>query len=156
MFGATSIVKNSDKGKWAYSDYGIAFDGKGTWDFGNGFARNSIIFVVVNSSSSQAYNCKDNFFKFYAPEKKFNINFADAKAKFCLSLHYNDDNSCLLFNRREIFEFKTDNGNVNFPTQFCLGRTFKRFFATKSRKVYLKGNVKDFSVDYSAIGKSDI
>ena len=62
LFGATSIVKNSNKGKWAYSDYGIAFDGKGTWDFGNDFARNGIIFVVDNSSSSHAYYRKDNFF----------------------------------------------------------------------------------------------
>ena len=28
FFGATNIVKNSDKEKHVYSDYGIAFDGK--------------------------------------------------------------------------------------------------------------------------------
>ena len=26
-----------------------------------------------------------------------------------------------LFNGKEIFKFKADNKNVNFPTQFCLG-----------------------------------
>ena len=26
LFGATNIVKNSDKAKWVYSGYGIAFD----------------------------------------------------------------------------------------------------------------------------------
>ena len=29
LFGATSIVKNSDKEKYVYSGYGVAFDGKG-------------------------------------------------------------------------------------------------------------------------------
>ena len=28
LFGATNVVKNNDKDKWAYSGYGIAFDGK--------------------------------------------------------------------------------------------------------------------------------
>ena len=30
FFCATSIVKNSDKEKWVYSSYGIAFSGKGS------------------------------------------------------------------------------------------------------------------------------
>ena len=33
FFGATSIVKNSDKVKWLYSGYGIAFLGKDRWSF---------------------------------------------------------------------------------------------------------------------------
>ena len=40
LFGATNIVKNSDKEKYVYSGYGIAFDGKGQWSFGNDYARN--------------------------------------------------------------------------------------------------------------------
>ena len=99
-----------------------------------------ITFLALGEATTYGINGR-----FYAPEKKFNINFASAKAKFCLSLHYNDDNNrrviTKLFNRREIFEFKADNGNVNFPTQFCLGRISKRFFAAESRQVYLKGNV---------------
>ena len=39
---------------------------------------------------------------------------------FFLSLHYNADNSYLFVNENEIFKFKADNKNVNFPTQFCL------------------------------------
>ena len=35
---------------------------------------------------------------FGAPEKKFSINFTKAKTKFCLSLHYNGDNSYLFVN----------------------------------------------------------
>ena len=36
LFGATNLVKNSDKDKYVYSDYGIAFDGGYWWSFGNG------------------------------------------------------------------------------------------------------------------------
>ena len=61
LFVATNTVKNSEKEKWVYSDYGIAFYGAGLWSFGNGFARNVIIFGVNTSLSSHADNCKNNF-----------------------------------------------------------------------------------------------
>ena len=51
-----------------------------------------------------------------SPEKKFGVNFSKASTKFCLSLHYNHNNSYLFFNGKEIFEFKAVNKNVNFPT----------------------------------------
>ena len=57
MFAATNVVK--DKEKYLYSGYGKAFDGKGKWSFGNGFARNFTIFAVDNSSSS--HTDKKNF-----------------------------------------------------------------------------------------------
>ena len=43
------MVKNNDKEKYLYSGYGIAFDGKGEWSFGNDSARNIIIFGVDSS-----------------------------------------------------------------------------------------------------------
>ena len=36
--------------------------------------------------------------RFGLPEKKFSINFSEAKTKFCLSLHYIADNSYLFAN----------------------------------------------------------
>ena len=36
-------------------------------------------------------------------EKMYSIDFAVTKKKFCLSLHYNGANSCLLVNGTEIF-----------------------------------------------------
>ena len=36
--------------------------------------------------------------------------------KFCLSLHYNADNSSLFVNAKEIFKFKANKKNVNVPT----------------------------------------
>ena len=89
-------------------------------------------------------------------EKKFSINFTKANTKFCLSLHYNGDNSYLFVNGKEIFKFKAGNKNVNFPTQFCLGSISNGFSALESREVSLNGNVYDFSVDCNSIDRSDI
>ena len=55
---------------------------------------------------------------FGAPEKKFSNNFSKADTKFCLSVHYNADDSYLFVNGKEVFKFKANNKNVNFPTQF--------------------------------------
>ena len=103
LFGATNIVKNSDKEKYVYSGYGIKFDSAGSWSFGNDFAGNVVIFGVDNSSSSHADNCKNSFLVlgegptisgcFGSTEKNFSITFSKANTKFCLSLHYNADNS---------------------------------------------------------------
>ena len=43
----------------------------------------------------------------------------------------------LFVNRKEIFKFKADNKNVNFPTQFCLGSLSTGFNATESKEVSL-------------------
>ena len=45
--------------KHVYSGYGIAFDSAGSWSFGNGFARNVVIFGVDNSSSSHVNSCNN-------------------------------------------------------------------------------------------------
>ena len=71
-------------------------------------------------------------------------------------MHYNADNSCLFVNAKDIFSFKADNENVNFPTQLCLESICTGFSTTESREVSLNGHVYDFSVDYNSIDKSDI
>ena len=93
FFGATSIVKNSDKEKLKYSSYWIAFDGAGSWNIGNGFAKSVAIFGVDVSSLTHADNRKNNFVvlgesptygingNFASPEKKVSINFSKAKKK---------------------------------------------------------------------------
>ena len=82
MSGATNVIKDNDKEEYVDSSYGIAFDGKGKWSFGNDFARNVIIFGVDNSSSSHTDNLKNDFLilgegdtfgingRFGAPENK--------------------------------------------------------------------------------------
>ena len=91
LFGATNTVRNSDKEKYTYSDYGIAFDRKGECNFGNGYVRSVTVFGVVNNSSSHSDNIKNRFLisgegdtygingNFDAPEKKFSINFSKVK-----------------------------------------------------------------------------
>ena len=73
-----------------------------------------------------------------------------------MSLHCNHDNSYLFVNGKEVYKFKADDKNVNFPTQYCLGSISNKFDAADSRQLSLKGNVYDFSVDYDTINKSDI
>ena len=60
-----------------------------------------------------------------------------------MSLHYNADNSYLFVNGKEIFKFKADDKNVNFPTRFYLGSISDGFSNIES-KVSLNGNVYDF------------
>ena len=130
--------------------------------FDNGTAKNVKIFGVNSSSSSHVDNCKNNFLildlgpTFRSTRKKNSINFIKANTKFCLSLHYNANNSHLFVIGKEIIKFKADNNNVNYPTRFCLGSMSDGFSATESRLVSLNRNVFDFSVEYSSIDKPDI
>ena len=168
FFGATNIVKNSDKEKYMQSGCGVVFDGKAQWSFDNGTARNVIIFGVNSSSLSHSGNHKNILLilgevptfgingSFGSPEKKFNINFTAVNTKLCLSFHYNADNRYLFLNGKYIFEFKANNKNVNIPTQFFLMSISNGFSATESREASLNGNVYDFSVDYNSIDKYDV
>ena len=76
-----------------YSDYGIALDRKGRWNFGNDYDKNVIVFGDGNKSSSHADNSKNNY------------------------LVLGD----ICFLTKKIFTFKANNGNENFLTQLCLG-----------------------------------
>ena len=94
-----------------YSGYGIAFDGAGSWNFGNDISRNVVIFGFDNSSSSNSDKRKNIFLvlgegptddiSVGAAEQKFSINFSKAKAKCCMSLHCNGYHSYLFINRKE-------------------------------------------------------
>ena len=156
MFVSTSIVKKSNKEKYVYSGYKIALDGNGAWSFERGSPRNVITFSVDNSSLAHSGNRKKKFLtlgesptygtngSFGPPEKKFSINCTKANTQFCLRLHHNADNSHLLVNGKEIFEFKADNENVNFPTEFCIRSISNGFSPTESREETLNGNVYNF------------
>ena len=50
--------KNADIDKCKYSGYGIGFDRRGSFSFGNGVGRNVIIFGVDMSSSIKIDNRK--------------------------------------------------------------------------------------------------
>ena len=57
LFGAVKITKNIDTNKYNYSGYGISFDAKSSFSFGNSLnAKNVIIFGCDMSFSSHANN----------------------------------------------------------------------------------------------------
>ena len=166
LFGTVKLERNTIKIKFTYNGRGIAFDGKDSWSFGNNFARNVIVFGVDNSLSSHTSNQKNNFLVLGAGptqgindstgsvEKKFNINFTKANTKFCLSLHYNGEESYLYVNKTEICKFKAKD-NVSWYN-FCLGSVSKDFTKDKQTEISLNVTVYDFSVDHSSIRKEDI
>ena len=70
---------------------------------------------------------------------------------FCLSLHYDGDNSYLFVNDEEV----TENSElIKYP--MCLGGLSKDFTENSRKDTELYGNVYDFSVDYSAITNDEI
>ena len=59
-------------------------------------------------------------------EKIYSTNFTVDNKKFCLSLHYNVDNSYLFVNGKEIINFKAkDSGIVPYP--LCIGNISEDF-----------------------------
>ena len=129
-----------------FSGYGIAFDGAGSWSFGNDFARNVVTFILIIVHHLILIDNRKNKFlvlgegpaygingSFSSPKKKINTNFSKSRTNFCFSLHYNHDNIYLFVNRKEIFKFKANVKIFNFPTQFCLGNVSNVFGATESR-----------------------
>ena len=56
MFEPVSLAKHVDIDQHKYSGYGIVFDRKGDFSFGNGFGRNVIILGADMSSSVHANN----------------------------------------------------------------------------------------------------
>ena len=66
------------------------------------------------------------------------------------------DDSYSFVNVKNIYRFKANNKNVNFPNQFCLGSISNKFEYFDSEEVSLKGSAYNFSVDYDALDKSNI
>ena len=56
LFGATCIIKYSDKEMHVYSGFGIAFDGKGEWSFDNNFLVLIILLILMEALKHQKYN----------------------------------------------------------------------------------------------------
>ena len=54
----------------------------------------------------------------------YSINFTKINAKFCLSLHYNGDNSYLFVNGTEIIKFEAKD-SINVSYSLCSGNISK-------------------------------
>ena len=101
-------------------------------NFGNDFARNFVIFGVDNSSLSHTNvflvlgegPTDDVNGSIGEAQKRFSINLSTVKAQLCSSLHYNDDDSYLFVNGKEIYnKSKAVNKTIkNFVSVFILQR----------------------------------
>ena len=125
MFGAIKITKDVNTSHYQYHGYGICFDGKSDFNFGNlANGKNVIIFGADMSSSSHSTNKANNFYvsgkdfvqgingtTIYA-EKVYKHNFKTPNKKLVLSLHYNGDNCYLFVNEGEELKFKTKNKEI--------------------------------------------
>ena len=88
-------------------------------------------------------------------EKMYSINFTKKNKKFCLSLHYNREDSYLFVNGTEIYKFKAKDSKI-VGTPLCLGNTSKDWSTANMNKTGFNRSVYDFSVDYVAITVNDI
>ena len=118
LFGAIKLIKNADADKYKYSEYGIGFNSRSRFSHpSGGDGKNVIIFGADLSTSANANNKLNNALvlgkdfiqgingtTIYA-EKMYSTNFSVDNKKFCLSLHYNGDNSYLFVNGKEIHKF---------------------------------------------------
>ena len=81
------------------------------------------------------------------PEKMYSINFTVTKKKFCLSLHYNGENSSLFVNGTQVFKFKAKHSEI-ITTPLCLGNISKDWPVDNIKKTGFNWYVYDFGVDY--------
>ena len=168
MFRAVKLTKNSNIDKYKYTEYGIGFDSKGTFLFPDtSSGQNVIIFEADMSSSVHANNKVNNILvlgkdftqeindKTIYKEKMYSINLTKTIVKFCLSLHYNDDNSYLFVNGKEICKFKAKDSEI-VPYLLRLRNISKDFSVDNMKKTGLYGQVHEISIDYDAIANDKI
>ena len=68
------------------------------------------------------------------------INFTEKNKKFCLSLHYNGENSYLFVNGTEIIKFKAKNSEI-VATPICLGNVSIDWSIDDMKRTGLRGYV---------------
>ena len=88
-------------------------------------------------------------------EKIYSINFTEKNKKFCLSLHYNKENSYLFVNGTKIHKLKSNDSEIPAHS-LCLGNISKDWWVNNMKKTRLNSYVYDFSVDYDVIAVDDI
>ena len=166
----TKPCDTTDTNKYIYSDYGLGFDSTGQFSHSQGgMARNIIIFGVDLSNSVHAINKTKNILildhgltqkvnntTIYA-EKMYSLNFSAENKIFCLSLHYNGDDSYLFVNGKEVTKFKAKKSEIK-ADQLILGSISASANLSSSdiEDGKLHRNVYDFSIDYSAISNDKI
>ena len=132
-------------------------------------ARNIIIFGVYLSNSVHATNKTQNILilgdgliqkvtntTIYA-EKMYSPNFSAENKIFCLSLHYNGDDSYLFVNGKEVTKFTVRKSEIK-ANQLTSGSisTTANLSNSDIEDSKLYGNTYGFSVDYSTISNDKV
>ena len=117
---------------------------------GGGYNSNNSNILILGKTFIQGI---DNT-TIYA-ERMYLMNFTKSNTKHCLNLHYNESNSYLFVNGKEIHKFKTKDSEIIAAT-LCLGNISKDFSIDNMRKTGFNGKIYDFSVDYKAIAVENI
>ena len=167
LFGKIKMTKNADTDKYKYQGHGIGFDLSGIFshpDGGNG--KNVIIFGVDMTNSKHDNNkTKDVLVlghgliqkiddtTIYA-EKMYSLNFTVANKTFCLSQHYNGDDTYLFVNDKEVIKSKAKKQSV--VGKLSLGNISAGFNQADRKSTGLYGYIYDFSADCNAISNGKI
>ena len=145
LFGVVTLTKNTNVDKYWYSGYGIGFDRSSSFSFsGGGFGQNVLIFGVDMSCFSHIDNKKKDILVIgkeptqrlehtLTAEKMYSINFTEKNKKFCLSLHYDRDDSYLFVNGAEIYKLKEKDSEI-VATLLCLGNISKDWSTYNMKK----------------------
>ena len=88
-------------------------------------------------------------------EKMYSINFTVTKKLFCLSLHYNGENSYLFVNGTEIYKLKAKDSEI-VASLLCLRNISKDWSTNNMKRTGFNGYIYDFSVDHDATDVDDI
>ena len=67
-------------------------------------------------------------------EKMYSINFTEKNKKFCLSLHYNKENSYLFVNGTQIYKFKAKDSEIH-EYSLCLRNISKDWSQDNMKKL---------------------
>ena len=141
LFGAVTLTKNADIGKYGYSGYGIGFDRRGSFSFpSGGFDQNVLVFGVDMSSSAHIDNKEKDINLRNRSNTRIRTCTNDRKnvikcykTKFCLSLHYNGANSYLFVNGIEIYKFKANDSEI-VAAPLCLESISKNWSLDNMKK----------------------
>ena len=168
LFGAVKLSKDTDPDKYEYSGYGNGFDSRSQFSRTcESNEKNAIIFGFQNSSPVRIDNRNKNSLVLsegstqgledatITVEAEYPINFTESGKIFVLSLNSNGSNSFLFVNTVKVGQLRAKDSEIKlYPV--CLGNISKDFTLNNIKKTGLKGNIKDFSVDYDPMKNSDI
>ena len=156
------MTKNADTDKYKYQVHGIGFDLSGVFSHPNGRdGKNVIIFGLDMTNSKHANNkTKDVLVLGHGliqkiddttiyVEKMYSPNFTVANKTFCLSLHYNGDDSCIFVNSKEVTKLKVKKESV--VEKLSLGNISADFNQADRKSTGFYGYIYDFSADYNTI-----